>query len=933
MSVDPVEVSAVPPSDTRSPRARSLRTGTVTFLFTDIEGSTRLLQALGDRYGALLADHHALLRDAFSASDGVEVDVSGDGLFFTFPSARAGLLGALAGQRALFAREWPDGLAVRVRMGLHTGEPVSGELGYVGLDVHRAARICAAGHGGQILVSQTARDLMGDDLPRDVRLMDLGEHRLKDLLAPERLFQAAAEDLPQDFPALRSIDARPNNLPRQLTSFIGRQNEISDVKRILAGAPLLTLTGPGGVGKTRLSLEVAGDLLENFDGGAWFVELASLSDPAFVLQAVASSLGLGEEPGRPLLSTVLDHLQGRRSLIVLDNCEQVVGACAEIANALLRGCPTVRVIATSREGLGIPGEALFPVPSLSLPSAEPATADELSQFDAVRLFAERAMAASPTFRVTSENGAAIAQICRRLDGVPLAIELAAARVRALTPDQIAARLDDRFRLLTGSSRITVPRHQTLRATIDWSFGLLADHERAVLRRLSVFAGGCALEAAEAVCAGEDVSEADVLDLLSRLVDKSLLVAEEARGEGRYRLLETIRQYARDRLLESEEAAEALRRHRDWYLALAEQAAPEFFRGIESGDWLDRLDQEHDNLRAALQWSEDESSESRSGLRMAAALWRFWEIRGYLIEGRGWLERMLAATAGDSSVLRANALTGAGILAYMQGDYPSASGLHEESLALHRRMGDPNSIAYAANNLANVAMLQGDLGRARELYELGTQVARQMGDQRGAAFGLINMAEVVAREGDADGARRHFEESIATFREFGDRWGEAFALDNFGLVACRQKSYDAASDLHEQALRISRELHDQRGIARALSHLADVAFEQGEIARANALLRESLGIRRALGDVPGVASGLEKLAWVATASDPASAARLLGAAEALRESIRAHVPPAARSEYEERVAELRSVMGNEAFDRARQQGRGQPPDEILATLPL
>jgi predicted ATPase/class 3 adenylate cyclase len=932
MSVDPAEAPPEPPSDAAARTASGRRAGTVTFLFTDIEGSTRLLQALGDRYATVLSDHHALLREAFDAAGGRQVDASGDGLFYTFPSARAGLSAAIAGQRALAGQTWPDGVTVRDRMGLHTGEPVSGEVGYVGIDVHRGARISAAGHGGQILLSQTARDLMGGDLPADVRLVDLGAHRLKDLPAPERLFQVVAEGLPQDFPALRSIDARPNNLPRQLTSFVGRQDEIAKVKQMLATAPLVTLTGPGGVGKTRLSIEVGADLLEGFDGGAWFVELASLSDPAFVLQAIASVLGVVEEPGRPLLGTLVEHLRGHRTLILLDNCEQVIGACAEIADALLRACPMVRILATSREALGIQGEALFPVPSLSLPSADQRSAEELSQFDSVRLFVERAIAASPAFRVTPANGAAIGQICRRLDGVPLAIELAAARVRALTPDQIAARLDDRFRLLTGSSRISVPRHQTLRATIDWSFELLSDDERAVLRRLSVFAPSCSLEAAEAVCAGEDVAEADVLDLLSRLVDKSLLVSEEAETEGRYRLLETIRQYARDRLLESGEATEALRRHRDWYLALAEQAAPEFFRGVDSGDWLDRLELEHDNLRAALQWSEDEPGEAISGLRLAAAFWRFWEIRGYLLEGRSWLERMLAATAADNSVLRANALTGAGILAYMQGDFPGASTLHEQSLALHRRLGDPNAIAYAANNLANVAVLRGDYAQARELYELGMRIAREMGDDRGVAFGLMNMAEVVAQEGDDDGARRHFEQSIATFRRFGDRWAEAFALDNFGLVTCRQRQFDAARELHEQALGISRELGDQRGIARALTHLADVSAERGETQEAMVLLREGLAIRRALGDVPGVASAMEKLAWVLGRDDPVAAAHLVGSAEALRESIRAHVPPAARSDYEAGVGRLVAAMGAEPFSRARHAGHAMAPEEVLATLP-
>jgi tetratricopeptide (TPR) repeat protein len=424
----------------------------------------------------------------------------------------------------------------------------------------------------------------------------------------------------------------------------------------------------------------------------------------------------------------------------------------------------------------------------------------------------------------------------------------------------------------------------------------------------------------------------VLDLLSRLVDKSLLVAEEARGEGRYRLLETIRQYARDRLLESEEAAEALRRHRDWYLALAEQAAPEFFRGIESGDWLDRLDQEHDNLRAALQWSEDESSESRSGLRMATALWRFWEIRGYLIEGRGWLERMLAATAGDSSVLRANALTGAGILAYMQGDYPSASGLHEESLALHRRMGDPNSIAYAANNLANAAVQQGDYARARSLYEESLELAGGAGDTPASAFALINLADVVARQGDLEAARALFEKSIATFREQGNSWGIAFALDSFGLVARRHGGLHSALTFLGLAKVLSQGLGDERGVARALAHLAELAGLEGDTAEAAKLYRESLAIRQRLGDLPGIATGLEKLAAVLSSEAPATAGQLLGRAEALRQSIRAPTPLDARADNERCFAQLTEVLGAERLEAARSEGRMMETEGLLASLP-
>src|SRR4051812_486410 len=758
----------------------SVATGTVTLLFTDIEGSTRLLRDLRGGYESVLADHHRLVREAFAAHGGSEVDSAGDGFFYAFPRARNAILAAVEARRAIAGHPWPE--PVRVRMGLHTGEPVAGDAGYVGLDVHRASRICGAGHGGQIVISQTTRDLAAD-LPSDIALLDLGEHRLKDLPAPERLAQVVAPGLEREFPPLRSIDSRPNNLPRQLSTFVGREREVGEAKAMLSGAALVTLTGPGGVGKTRLAIEIASDLLPEYEDGVWFVDLGPLTDPAFVDATIASALGVVDMPNQPIVDTLVQHLRGRRVLLVLDNCEHLLDTAARTVDMLLRTCGLVRVVATSREALGIPGEAAFPVPSLSTPGLD-AVGDDLAQFESVRLFAERAVAASPAFRVNERNARAVAQICRRLDGVPLALELAAARVRALPVEQIATRLDDRFRLLTGSSRLTVPRHQTLRQTIDWSHDLLADDERAVFRRLAAFADGCSLEAAEFVCAGETIATDDVLDILSRLVDKSLVVADTDSEEARYRQLETIREYARDRLLESGEAREALQRHRDFFLALVAEAAPQFFRGVESAIWLERLDREHDNLRAALQWSVDDADGAAGGLQLAAGLWRFWEIRGHLVEGLGWLQRLLAATDGDVSPLRADAFTGAGILAFMQGYHTAAHGFHEQSLALHRRLGDFMGIALAANNLANAAALSGDYAAARRLYEPGLNWAREQGNLVMLGFASVNMAEAVALDGEPDLARSQYDEGIASFRRAGDRWGESFALDSLGVMLGR-----------------------------------------------------------------------------------------------------------------------------------------------------
>jgi predicted ATPase/class 3 adenylate cyclase len=905
-------------------------TGTVTLLFTDIEGSTKLLRQLGDRYHGVLGDHHRLLREAFQARGGSEVDTAGDGLFYVFPSARAAIAAAVAGQRALGGQDWPAD--VRVRMGIHTGEPLSGDGGFVGLDVHRASRICGAGHGGQVVVSKTTRDLADGDLPEEVSLVDLGEFQLKDLPAPDRLFQVVAPGLGREFPPLRSIDSRPNNLPRQLTTFVGRQREIGEAKGVLAGSPLLTLTGPGGVGKTRLAIEVAADLLDEYEDGVWFIDLGPVTDPAFVAHSIATALGVMDISGQPILDSVIDHIRRRHVLLVIDNCEHLLDEAAHAVDALLRACAQVRVIATSREGFAIAGEAVFPVPSLAAPEGS-LPIEDLVHFESVRLFTERAAAAQAGFAVTERNAAAIAQICRRLDGVPLALELAAARVRALPVEQIAVRLDDRFRLLTGSSRITVPRHQTLRQTIDWSHDLLAEDERAVFRRLAAFVGGCSLEAAEAVCADDRIEGYEVLDVLSRLVDKSLLVADTGGEEARYRQLETIRQYARDRLLESGEAEATLRRHRDWFLAVVAKAAPEFFRGVESAAWLERLDHDHDNLRAALQWSIDEAEEARAALQLAAGLWRFWEIRGHLAEGRSWLERTLAATDGDVSALRADAYTGAGILAFMQGDHDAAHGFHEQSLALHRRVGDYAGIAFAANNLANAALLSGDYAAARRLYEPGLAWTRAQGKVPPYGFALVNMAEAVALDGDPELARKQYEEGIEVFRSLGDRWGEAFALDSYGVMAGRQGEDAEAERLHAEALEISRAIGDQRGIARALTHLGDVAAGRGNRAGAKRLYADSFEIRRALGDQPGKASAIEKLAGVVAPDDARAAAILLGSAEAVRDSIRAPVPPTVRKEYETCRRSVRELLGEAAFEEARTEGRRLSPAAALATIPL
>jgi predicted ATPase/class 3 adenylate cyclase len=920
------------PDETPTGPASGLPSGTVTLLFTDIEGSTRLLQRLGWGYATVIADHHRLLRDAFAAEGGIELDSAGDGLHVAFPSARSAIDATVAAQRALAGHRWPDDVRIAVRMGLHTGEPLRHESGYVGLDVHRAARICSAGHGGQILLSQTTRDLVAGDLPPEVALADLGEHQLRDLAAAQRLYQVVVDGLPSEFPPLRTIDQRPNNLPRRMTSFVGRERELSETKRILGTTALMTLTGAGGVGKTRLAIELATEVLGEYRDGAWIVELGSMADPSVLGNVLSAALAVQERSTGSQVVAVAEHLRSRQLLLVLDDCEHVLAAVADAADTILRAAPGVRIVATSREPLGITGEALYPVPSLSAPAAGRETVgDVLAQFDACRLFVERCVVAQPSFQVTEANIGTIARICRRLDGIPLALELAAARVRALPVEQIAARLDDRFQLLTGGNRNALPRHQTLRAAMDWSYDLLTEPERAVLRRLSVFSGGCTLEAAEAVCAGDPVESAAVLDLLTRLVDRSLVVAEMTGEESRFGLLETVREYALERLLGEDEPDRTRRRHRDWYLDLVEQARPAFFQGPEPGHWLERLDREHDNLRAALGWSEGADDEGATGLRLATDLWRFWEIRGYLQEGRDWLERFLRSSGGQVSIRRADALTGAGILALMQGDHPAALRFHEESLALQRELGDEGAVSYALNNLANAAIQQGHYAKARELYQETLEISERRGDRHGTGFTLSHLADAVALEGDYEEARGLFERSIAVFREHDDRWGEAIALGNFAQAAARQGDYATARVLNEEAVELSQAIGDARGVARAIGNLGDVAVAEGDFAAARSLYLECVRIRYTLGDLPGLATAIEKLAWAMVNEEPALAARLIGAAEGVRASTRATVAPAARAEHQRGLRGLAEQLGDDGLAAARGEGRSQGVEGVLSTL--
>ncbi|MGE5264534.1 MAG: ATP-binding protein, partial [Acidobacteriota bacterium] len=575
----------------------ALPSGTVTFLFTDIEGSTALAQQYPDAVPALLARHQTLVREAVERHQGHVFQIIGDAICAAFRTAPDALNAAVEAQRALLRETWSPA-AIRVRMGIHTGIAQAGTVdvitgGYSGYStLARVQRVMATAHAEQILLSNTTAELLRGELPAGIAMRDLGEHRLKGILNPERLWQVIAPDLPQDFAPLQTLNAIPNNLPIQLTSFVGREKEIVQLKHQLTTTRLLTLTGSGGTGKTRLSLQVAAEVLDTFKDGVWFVELAPVADPALLPQTVAFALGVPEQPGRAILDLLIDHVRAKQLLLILDNCEHLIDACAKLVDKLLRAAPDLKIVTSSREDLGIAGETVHRVPSLSVfePGQAP-TLDAILHSECVRLFLERASAVQSSFQLTEKNAPSIAQICRRLDGIPLAVELAAARVKVFSPEQIASRLDNRFGLLTGGSRTALPRQQTLRALIDWSYDLLSEPEKTLLRRLAVFSSGWTFEAAEAVCAGEGIEQANVLDLLSHLVDKSLVVVEESDAEGaRYRLLETIRQYARDKLLESGESVRVRDRHLAFYLEFAEHNEPNLFIPDEI-EWLDRREPE------------------------------------------------------------------------------------------------------------------------------------------------------------------------------------------------------------------------------------------------------------------------------------------------------------------------------------------------------
>lgn len=833
--------------------------GTVTFLFTDIEGSTRMWDESPEAMRVALARHDSLMRMAIREHNGYVFKTIGDAFCAAFTTATDALSAALTAQRALNREAWPTPESLQVRMAIHTGAVESRDDDYFGQPLNRTARLLATGHGGQVLLSDVAHDLCRDSLPTGCLLTCLGDHRLRDLDRPESVFQLLHPSLNASFPPLKSLDnpSLPNNLPQQLTSFIGREREISEITDLLKKTRLLSLSGSGGSGKTRLAMQAAAELLEQYADGVWLVELASVSvsDGALAAQTVAQALQISERSGQPMMQTLCESLKNKHLLLLLDNCEHLLAPCAAIASALLRTCPHIKIVATTREAIGIGGELTYRVPSLSSPDPKHvATSQSLSQYEAVRLFIERARFHKPEFTVTDQNAPALASVCQRLDGIPLAIELSAARVRSLSVEEINTRLNSRFRLLTGGDRSALPRHQTLRALIDWSYDLLNDTEKALLGRLSVFCGGWTMNAAEQVCAGDCVEPWQILDMLASLVDKSLVVSEEQSGSTRCRLLETVKQYAADRLVESGSSMQFRNRHRDYFLEFAEVAEPHL-RGSDQVEWFHQLESEHDNLRAAQDWCLETYNISNhanevaleAALRFCGALRWFWIIRGYLQEGaKRSIDAVELARAGHGSSRLADGLRAAGTCCMVMADYAASRRYYEEELTLRREAGDRNEQARALVNLGVWAREHHDYVQAALYFNEAVSLADVAEIPRTTGWALGGLGTIALLKGEVDEAKRLTERAIIMSRQFGLKDLEAEVLTISGLTELAQGDTDAAYARLAEALKLSSALQHRLLIPAVLTAFSRFHEAGGDLPRSITLLAIAESFRARLG---------------------------------------------------------------------------------------
>lgn len=892
----------------------------VTLLFTDIEGSTEKWEQEPERMAHAVARHDALLRAAVEAHRGRVVKTTGDGVYAAFADTADCVATVIAIQQSVADPGATGGIQLSVRCGLHAGTAHERDNDFFGSTVNRAARIMSLAYGGQVLASQAVADLAAESLPAGCSLRDLGDVRLKGIATVEHVYQVVHPSLRQDFPALRSLDTTPNNLPQQLTSFIGREREIAEVEALLTRTRLLTLVGTGGMGKTRLSLEVAGDVLHSYRDGVWFIDLAPLRDSTFVAGEAAKVLGVREEPGRSVTEALCAHLRTRVLLLIIDNCEHLIQASADLVNSILRSAPGVRIMATSREVLRIPGEQTYAVLPLPLPDYADGI-DALLHSPAVRLFVDRARQHNPSFSLDEREAPAVAEIVARLEGIPLALELAAGRVRSLTVADINARLENRYRLLTGGGRVLLQRQQTLRALVAWSYDLLQESEQRLLERLSVFAGGFDLGAVEKVAGTEPLAREDILDLLTSLVEKSLVMVGEGDDGSRYRQLETIREFGREQLAGRGDTASTAARHCDHFLSFAKMGRPKL-QGPEQAEWSRRIERDLDNLRAASALALTGAVDPVIAVKIEVALMHFRLLRGYATEGRNNLRAALTLPAVQrSDVARAHALYAGAALASSQSDDVEAARMLETCLVLRRGLGNPIEIAGTLSTLAQVWLHEGDVERARANEEEALEIFRRLGERIGEAIGLSHLGEICMYVSDDAKALEYFEQSLALVRAVGHPELEGECERVLGELALDDGDLPKARARLARSLEVCREAENRRGVAMAQWWAGKVDFAEGNDNAAREKLSQALRAFRAFEMNAETLSCLEDHAALLQQSAAADdAVRLYAAVETLRQRFGRARPPRRERERRSAIAEARGMLGDAAFDAAWADGR-------------
>lgn len=869
--------------------------GLVTFLFTDIEGSTKLAQEFPDSLAAALNTHNEILHEAIKSHNGFVFEIVGDAFCAAFEKPEDAVKAAVEVQKAFAAAKWVE-VVIKVRIAIHCGKAEWNSPRYMGyMTLARTARVMSSAYGEQVIISNDVYEIFSNNLAADkynhISFRDLGERRLKDLIKPMRLFQVIGEGLRLEFPPLKTLDSRPNNLPVQLTNFIGREEELRELNICMEQVRMLTIMGSGGTGKTRLAMQIAAEVIDSFENGVWFVELASLQDPRLLAQSVLWALGLHEVPKQNMEDTLMEFVKTKELLIVLDNCEHIVEACAKLSEKLLRASSKLKILATSREALRCNGERIHKTLSLKTPNPdEIVTAEKLSQYESARLFIERALMINPLFRLNDHNAPALSKICCRLDGIPLAIELAAARTGILTLEKINEKLDSKFKFLTSGKRTALPRQQTLKEMIDWSYELLQENEKRLWNRLSVFSNGWTLEEAEEICNDEKIAKDEILDLITNLSDKSVVFFNEK--DLRYGMLETIRQYGDEKLRDSSDHEFFSKKHSKFYTGFVETIIPNL-EGPDIVSWFKVLDSDRSNIDKALMWSSE--NEEVNFVRLASAMANYWYIRGNISEGLRWFEIILrkrpekmypeyckiifqmgrfsvvksdnetaekflneskeiSAQLKDQSGVAAS-LCALGNIALSKSDFGKASEFYKESLAMNTANNNKSGIALCLNALGNVAHNSGDFPNAHELYQKSLKIYRDIGNKRAIAYSLNNLGSIDIARNAADEAFKQYEESLQIYREIGDKRGISFALNNLGNVAYGRGDFQKAFDLMEQSLQIFRETGDKRGIGTALTNLGNIALDLKDLVKAIKYLEDSLIIQRETADKKGIAEAL------------------------------------------------------------------------------